>query len=503
MLNIESDIKNLNLSSLGKRSIFKLAVDLVKADNRIHKNEIAFLDNLQNVLGLPQEDLDMIHYTSMQQAISALSASDTRTKNSVISFLSSVMRADSDIDFEEALLLSSVEMVLGQESSRWSSVITAMDCETETPTSQIIYIEKVPCEAPHKVFDDKYDNLLITKTLSDIGFDLFYLPTVLDGICQNGESGDSKFGLLKRSMEYLVPAGDKGKITNLESELQNLDIPTFSNIVLSQHGIRRDFLPYDACLLIRLKDSRLLDDSNDIHKAADLLCIDISTDVKRRILDFVSRLDTRSSLLLYEGYFKMLFDFLSSEAKTASRIVLDDAMDMRLKDIDGHKVAFESAPQAKTFYLLMLKYGQAGVSQECFNDAVEYLDGLDVNAYLDKNGKFDILNFQASLLRDGSDKAILIFNTVEIYKLISTKDTQSSQYLSYVTSILKHRSSLKTYINTGFLDIPKLSTPDIYCVQFDKDRKVYYLPAGLSFFSCTEDGQTVELKKTAFWKRLK
>ena len=70
-------------------------------------------------------------------------------------------------------------------------------------------------EAAHLVLDDKYDNLLISKAFGDIGIEFFYLPDIIREFGQHLED-DDKFGLLQRSMEYLVPAGDKIKLNNLE-----------------------------------------------------------------------------------------------------------------------------------------------------------------------------------------------------------------------------------------------------------------------------------------------
>ena len=48
-----------------KRSILKIAIELVKADNKIHSKEISVLDDLQESLGLTQEELDLIHYAPL------------------------------------------------------------------------------------------------------------------------------------------------------------------------------------------------------------------------------------------------------------------------------------------------------------------------------------------------------------------------------------------------------------------------------------------------------
>lgn len=496
-------IESLTLSRPGKRAVFKLAVDIVKADNRIHSNEIAFLDRLQTAMNLPQEDLDMIHYISMAAAIDALSDYDYETKDAIVRFLSGLMKSDSDIDFDEAILLASVEMALGRDSSRWSSVVTSIDGASDDTYKQVVYLEKVFCKEPRRVFDDRYDNLLISKTLSDIGLDLFYLPFVLKDMTRGSESSMSRFELLQHSMEYLTPAGDKGKIARLEEELNALDVPAFSSVVLSRHGLKVDDIPYDAFLLLKIRDSHLLDDNNDFHGASDYLCIDISRDVKHRLLTFVSKLDNNTNLLSYEGYYKILYDYLSSESKTPSQMIIDSDMELRLKDIDGHKLYFESYAQSLSFYLLLLKYGRSGISLHCINDAISYLKALDINSYVDSRGEFDYPGLLQQLKIDGTDATRLIYNILTIYGIISTKDTLSPKFPHYALSILKHRSSLKNYIKNGFCGVAKLSSCEDYCIQMDKEANIYWLSVPISsFFVADIDGGLTPLSESAFWREL-
>ena len=56
-------------SPLQKRSVLKIAIEVVKADNKIHSKEISVLDSLQDKLGLAQEELDLVHYTPLSDAV--------------------------------------------------------------------------------------------------------------------------------------------------------------------------------------------------------------------------------------------------------------------------------------------------------------------------------------------------------------------------------------------------------------------------------------------------
>ena len=83
------------------------------------------------------------------------------------------------------------------------------------------------------------------------------------------------------------------------------------------------------------------------------------------------------------------------------------------------------------------------------------------------------------------------------------KDEQKANYLSYICSILNHRSSLKTYINRGFNEISGLSNPEQYHVKFDKEFNIYWTEASESLFYCLDDGERVPISESRLWKTLK
>jgi hypothetical protein len=96
----------------------------------------------------------------------------------------------------------------------------------------------------------------------------------------------------------------------------------------------------------------------------------------------------------------------------------------------------------------------------------------------------------------------LIYNVITIYQAISTKDEQKPSYLSYILSILNHRSSLKTYVNKGFSDIEGLADPEQYHILFDKEFNLYRTRASVSLFYCLEGGTRKSLQNTSLWNEI-
>ena len=147
--NLKSD-----LSDIQKRALFKLAVDLVKADKQIHKDEVSLLDNLQRACDIGVSDLEFIHYISLQQAIACLQTITVECKQEVIDILKSIVGVDSDIDSRESLLLTAIRLSLEDASHSWSMVVSTSDIEAECLSNQIVYLEREQCEQVNSVLND-------------------------------------------------------------------------------------------------------------------------------------------------------------------------------------------------------------------------------------------------------------------------------------------------------------------------------------------------------------
>lgn len=479
----------------------KLAVELVKADNKIHSKEVSVLDEVQSVLGLEQQELDLTHYLSLENAVDCLKNLDDSSTERVIDLFNGIMCSDNDIDFEENLLLSSISMSFDTRSRNWCRILSVNVTESEVTEKQIVFLESDVSEPAHQVLDDKYDNLLISKAFSDIGIEFFYLPYIIREFGQNLED-DDKFGLFQRSMEYLVPAGDKIKLNNLKGSLAALDTRTFYHLTLSRFGIDPERIPYTAFLLVKIRNSNILDDSDTMRRMIDFLCIDISSEVKKRILTFVSRFDKQRDILSYKGYYKFLYDYLSSEAKITNPIRINSKGDFILES--GEIIRFKSAPQAKTLYLLLLSRGHKGISQTDFNKAISFLKTLDINEYLTPSGDFNLALFKEYLAGKNDEYARVIRDTISIYRTFSTKDCQNKHFLEYIQSILRHRSSLKTYINSGFASARKLANPEHFMVCFDADTKTYSVSASPSLFTISSEGSSpTPLTDSPLWKAIR
>ena len=494
-------LDSIGLGATQRRAVVKLAIELMKADDRIHSKEITILDRLQKTLKLSQEELDLTHYLSLESAIACLNGLDAESIGAITETLGGIVSADNDINFDETLLLSSISMSCGVESREWCRVVSVFATESEVPEKQIVFLESGISEAAHKVLDDKYDNLLISKAFGDIGMDFFYLPDVIRELCGN-IADDERFDLLKRSIEYIVPTGDKIRLNSLRQSLDRLDIRTFYHIILSRFNITPESIPFPAFLMIKIRDAHILDDSGVIRRMVDFLCIDISTEVKKRILSFVSRFDEKRGLLSYSGYHRFLFEYLSSESKTANPVTITDKGEFLLESRED-TIRFESAPQAVTFYLLLLSRGRRGISQSTFTQAADFLKSLNINEYLNVAGDLELGRLIGDLTRKDDEYASVILDTITIYGMFSTKDISKKSFIGYIQRIISHRSSLKTYINSGFASASRLANPEHFMIAFNPGLKTYTVSASPSLFLARLAGHSpAPLTETPFWKSL-
>ena len=498
---MQRDLSGLSLSYIHKLSVLRLAVDLIKADNQIFGEEVEVLAQLQLQFGLSQQDIDGIHYITLQQAVDSLKDLDVEAAETIVGMLNDIMCVDNDIDYDENILLTSVKMSIAQKSKHWCNVISATNVMDETSRKQIMYLESAPSPEAHKVFDDKYDRLLITKAFNDLGLDFFYLPDAIGGMnASAGFGAKDNASLLRQAMKYLVPSA----VSSDEASAGTFNPYEFYYFLLSRYNMSPEIVGTQSFLMLKIRDSYYLDDENNLARSVDFFVMDLSEEVKKRIYSFVSNFDKKSNQISYEGCYKILCDYLSSESKNVSHIVLDSKFDFRLKDASRTLLSFESSPQARTFYILLLWYGDAGLQQSLFEEALSRLSQVDKSEYLCKEtGVFEMDKFQKILYEEDTEVSKLIYNTILIYSSISTKDTESAKFLDYITKIFHYRSALKHYVNKGFADVAKLSDLSVFSVMFDAQMKVYRLPVKVSrFVTETSEGEFQSLSANVLWERL-
>lgn len=485
-------LANVSLSHMQKKAVMKLAVNLAKSDKQIHGGEIALLNDYQSQLEMSESELEMIHYLSFQESIEVLSDLPSSVKETIINMFVRLVEVDVDVDVRERVLLTAIRMGLDDYSKGWTKIFSAFGVEAECSSDQIIYLEKRLCQDSRDVLNDDFNNLLLTKALNDVGLQLFYLPKV---------KKDLDVELLCRSMEYILPSGRAMNHNNLEEPLDKITPVSLFNAFCSMFRLSPGLVDYDAFLILKLQEGEILNDEGELVRSMDFICIDVSDKIKDRVSYFVSHLDAPVRVLSYDGYYRLLYDHLMSSSAVRSSVRINSKGDFYLAEAGNQKLCFESSPQSKTLYLLLLLYGVRGVPQTCFEAAQEYLESVRNEA---ADSMWDYESFMKSLSNDDSERALLIRRIISIYSHISTKDPVSEGFLNYIINIIRHRSTLKNYINNGFRSVGHLADKDKYMVQFSQELKSYFVSLDLSLFLIEDDyGNDAPLAQSHLWAILK
>lgn len=482
------------LTPVQNRALFKLAVDLVKADDQIHYDEMTTLHQLQKQCKIQAEEIELIHYITIQDAIDTLSVLEYEEQQQVINILSNIVSVDNDIDYRENLMLGAIKLCLHHPNA--FKIISTQDANIDCDFHQMVYLEHEHCHNARALFDDPYHNMVLTNALAKSKVQLFYLPRILEQIRSNSLSSGTFLQTLQQSINYIVPSLNTTGLDRLNQALQEMDVIGFTKLVETQLHIHPEAIPMSAFLMIMVQDSCVFDDDNISHRNRDFLCIDMTSEPKNLITAFIEHMQQNQQAISYHGYYRVLFDFLNSRAPIMSTILLKRNYDFILQDIGQVEVNFKSAPQAKTLYLLFLFYAKRGLSQSICIQSQQLCDELQ------QQDIADLLELKHYLLHQKTDAALLVYNILTIYETIANKNGAPNRMLEYVRSILCHRSSLKNYINSAITLLDELANKEQYIVKYNKDTDSYHLPLSHTWIRVQDEQTIIPIVESKLWKKL-
>ena len=391
----------MNLSSIQRRALLKIAVDLVKSDCQIHSDEIIALRKIQEECKVDADEIELIHYLTLQEAIDVLSSLDEDSKLKLLRQLENLIKVDNNVDFHENLLLSSIKLCF--TDSKEAKIISVPDAYVDCNLHQIVYLEHRYCDDAHRVLDDKYDYMMLSNIFSNCQMQLFYLPKVIQFFLDCEREKNVK--LLRQSISYIVPSSGLKDQKDFNNLLQQMDIVKFTKLVETQSNILPEQIGMDAFLMVALQDTIVLDDDANRHRNRDYLCINAATSLKSNVIKLVELMQSSSSSINYFGYYRFLFDLLNADLRLMSTILINQKNEFVLPDLGNTTIEFKSAPQAKTFYLLLLYYPY-GISQSLWNSAEELCGELADRKWI------NMMDLKIFLMNSRDEVASLIFNII-------------------------------------------------------------------------------------------
>jgi len=91
----------LNLSSLEKKAISKVLLDIVNADGKISGGEVLYFQQLQKALGISDEELQEAKFMSVIGCLAILKGLLLHEKEALAIMMLEMIRADGKVDDEE------------------------------------------------------------------------------------------------------------------------------------------------------------------------------------------------------------------------------------------------------------------------------------------------------------------------------------------------------------------------------------------------------------------
>ena len=91
----------LDLTTLEKKAVSKFLLDIVNADDRFTVGESRYFQQLQNVLGISNSEIEEAKYMSVTGCLSILRNLLPHEKRALAIMMLEMIRADGDIDDEE------------------------------------------------------------------------------------------------------------------------------------------------------------------------------------------------------------------------------------------------------------------------------------------------------------------------------------------------------------------------------------------------------------------
>ncbi|MGL4955733.1 MAG: hypothetical protein ACRC9X_00970 [Bacteroidales bacterium] len=97
-----------NLSSLEKKAIAKVLLDIVNADNKITNGEVRYFEQLQRNFDITDEQIEEAKYMSVTGCLSIINDLQFIDKKAVAIMMLEMIKADGEIDKEEVKIFSFV-----------------------------------------------------------------------------------------------------------------------------------------------------------------------------------------------------------------------------------------------------------------------------------------------------------------------------------------------------------------------------------------------------------
>lgn len=330
-------------------AILRLVIDLIMADNKIHRDEVSWAKNLSLRYQYTDEDMMKVHDISFCEAIDTLQQLDTVSRNEVITSLREIISIDNETDISERIIITAILMALQEDSCQHVQFLSTDACAFDNFDRQLIYLEQKANPAITQAI--KNCHTAISQQLKACDIEFFFYPHIVERLIQSQPH-------IKPAIEILVPT-----FSSIEqSDINKYKTSDYCSYIHSMMGSDTEPFRFDAFLMLKIQSSF----KKDKH-TADFVCIDCSQKPIETLYNLINHLSTEepSCTIPYHGCYRIFFDMISQHSKRCYNILLEDNL---FYLYDGHKKISLNirGSERKTLFALFLLHVNEGISNDTF-----------------------------------------------------------------------------------------------------------------------------------------
>lgn len=306
-----------------RAAIARILFDLIKADKVIDANEMRLLSELKQRFSITRADESVAFSVTLSEAVGSLSALPSGQRRDLLLTFEQMTLTDGYCAREEALLLTSLRLCLGDSESQ-ADIISVPINDVWFDERQVLYIE-----ARHDlaINSDIRRNLrTIDRELSYGGLDFIYLPEIFDSYASTPRP------LLIDVAQMLFPSIDPDSLNSLIDRVGSYSTERFCIEQLHHKLGFRPLLDTPPALMMRINQSRVGEDI-----ITNFLRVEISTPViesVRRLIDtllsfcsaekvIVTPHPERPGTFLYHGFYRQIFEVLLLRRAVTCHLMVD------------------------------------------------------------------------------------------------------------------------------------------------------------------------------------
>ena len=315
-----SDYYNIvNMRHHQKIAIARLISDLIKSDDVICREEIAFYNQIVNNFSISQDELYEAQYISQADAVAYISKMPADEQKRIFSILTKAAYADNSCVAREALLLLTLKLILHDTDGKYH-LISSQAGGTQITEKYVMYIESDYMHAINEEIWQQYET--ISNLLHLWKFEFIFIPKICKFCCEMDRD------YLCDIIRYMNPRLSVEMLDNVYRRLTNFTTETYTRDYLANTCHKKIFYNISPSLLINVGISHIPGNATSPIDSYFINYLTIRLEDEpnavlnevRRFLDQYESFITEpeyhrplrgKTMFKYHGFYKQLFHFLA------------------------------------------------------------------------------------------------------------------------------------------------------------------------------------------------